>query len=358
MLAKKGKTGRLVTVPDGFHPGSEVANSSIMGYDQNEVYEGRGPLEAASIGYEMSPNDFALRCNIINVNDGIIVTHNGGNLETEAADVLIKYLNEKLASQYPGIVKFITGIQYRHLLIIKGGNKYVDCAPPHDHPNEEWKPLLVKPMEGVDAALLAGNSDKTPAEDVAENGGSLSDEYRMSAQQTADLLNELILKSQEILENHPFNVARKERGERMANIIEGATGLANTNYEGKAAAAIQALKDGDDFVYVHVEASDEAGHDGDLELKLKTIENLDQRLIKPIFDEVSTWDEPVCIAVLPDHPTPVEIRTHVKEPVPFIIYYPGIEPDSVEKYDEESCVSGSYGLLQLQDFMNAFMAIN
>ena len=113
------------------------------------------------------------------------------------------------------------------------------------------------------------------------------------------------------------------------------------------------MKDGDDFVYVHVEASDEAGHDGDLELKLKTIENLDQRLIKPIFDEVSTWDEPVCIAVLPDHPTPVEIRTHVKEPVPFIIYYPGIEPDSVEKYDEVSCVSGGYGMLQLQEFMNA-----
>ncbi len=281
MLAKMGKTGRLVTVPDGFHPGSEVANSSIMGYDQNEVDEGRGPLEAASIGYEMSPNDFALRCNIINVNDGIIITHNGGNLETEDADVLIKYLNEKLASLYPGIVKFITGIQYRHLLIIKGGNKYVDCAPPHDHPNEEWKPLLAKPMENVDAALLA-------AHDKDANGNAidpLADEYRMSAQQTADLLNELILKSQEILENHPFNVARKERGERMANIIwpwgggyrphmltlsqmypqikrgsvisavdlirgighyaglrniivEGATGLADTNYEGKAQACL------------------------------------------------------------------------------------------------------------------------
>ena len=386
MLAKKGKTGRLVTVPDGFHPGSEVANSSIMGYDQNEVYEGRGPLEAASIGYEMAPNDFALRCNIINVNDGIIVTHNGGNLETEDADVLIKYLNEKLASQYPN-VKFITGIQYRHLLIINGGNKYVDCAPPHDHPNEQWKPLLVKPLEGVDTSLLAGDND------------------HMSAQQTADLLNELILKSQELLENHPFNKARKERGERMANliwpwgggyrphmltlsqmypqikkgsvisavdlirgighyaglrniIVEGATGLANTNYEGKAQAAIQALKDGDDFVYVHVEASDEAGHDGDLELKLKTIENLDSRLIKPIYDEVSKWDEPVCIAVLPDHPTPVEIRTHVKEPVPFLIYYPGIEADDVDKYDEVSCVRGSYGLIQLQDFMNTFMAID
>ncbi len=380
MLAKKGKTGRLVTVPDGFLPGSEVANSSIMGYDQNEVYEGRGPLEAASIGYELEPTDLALRCNIINVQDGKIITHNGGNLETEDAKVLIKYLNDTLGKKYPD-VKFVTGIQYRHLLVVKHGNKHIDCAPPHDHPNEEWHKLMVKPV-------------------LPEIGG---DEGHISRRDTADLLNQLILESQELLENHPFNVARKERGERMANliwpwgggyrphmltlsqmypqikkgsvisavdlirgighyaglrniIVEGATGLANTNYEGKAAAAIQALKDGDDFVYVHVEASDEAGHDGDLELK--TIENLDQRLIKPIFDEVSTWDEPVCIAVLPDHPTPVEIRTHVKEPVPFIIYYPGIEPDSVEQYDEVSCVSGGYGMLQLQEFMNAFMAIN
>ena len=381
MLAKKGKTGRLVTVPDGFHPGSEVANSSIMGYDQNEVYEGRGPLEAASIGYELKPTDLALRCNIINVQDGKIITHNGGNLETKDADVLIKYLNDTLGKKYPE-VEFVTGIQYRHLLVVHHGNKHIDCAPPHDHPNEEWKPLLVKP-------IYTG-----PVE-----------EGHIAPKDTADLLNQLILESQELLENHPFNVARKERGERMANliwpwgggyrphmltlsqmypqikrgsvisavdlirgighyaglrniIVEGATGLADTNYEGKAQAAIEALKEGDDFVYVHVEASDEAGHDGDLELKLKTIENLDQRLIKSIYDEVSKWDEPVCIAVLPDHPTPVEIRTHVKEPVPFLIYYPGIESDSVEKYDEVSCVSGGYGLLQLQEFMNEFMKID
>lgn len=380
MLAKKGRTGRLVTVPDGFHPGSEVANSSIMGYDQNEVYEGRGPLEAASIGYELKPTDLALRCNIINVQDGRIITHNGGNLETKDAKVLIDYLNDTLGKKYPN-VKFITGIQYRHLLVVENGNKHIDCAPPHDHPNEEWKPLLVKPEEGA----------------VEEEG-------HMTASETANLLNQLILESKELLENHPFNVARKERGERMANliwpwgggyrphmltlsqmypqikhgsvisavdlirgighyaglrniIVEGATGLADTNYEGKAQAAIQALKEGDDFVYVHVEASDEAGHDGDLELKLKTIENLDQRLIKPIYDELSKWNEPVCFAILPDHPTPVEVRTHVKEPVPFIIYYPGIEPDDVETYDEVSCVRGYYGLLQLQEFMNTFMAI-
>ena len=139
--------------------------------------------------------------------------------------------------------------------------------------------------------------------------------------------------------------------------MDGATGLADTNYEGKAQAAIEAIRK-DDFVFLHIEASDEAGHDGDIELKLKTIENLDRRIVEPIYNEVKTWkDTPVCIAILPDHPTPVEIRTHVKEPVPFIIYYPGITPDSVQTYDEESTVSGSYGLLHLQQFMDTFMNI-
>jgi len=139
-------------------------------------------------------------------------------------------------------------------------------------------------------------------------------------------------------------------------IVEGATGLADTNYEGKAQAAIEALKT-DDFVFLHIEASDEAGHDGDLELKLQTIRNLDTRIVKPIYEEVSKWDEPVCIAVMPDHPTPVELRTHQDEPVPFIIWYPGITPDDVETYDEVACVSGTYGLLHLQEFMQAFMNI-
>jgi 2,3-bisphosphoglycerate-independent phosphoglycerate mutase len=138
--------------------------------------------------------------------------------------------------------------------------------------------------------------------------------------------------------------------------VEGATGLADTNYEGKAQAAIEALEN-DDFVFVHVEASDEAGHDGDLELKLKTIEYLDQRLIAPIYNKVESWDEPVCIAVLPDHLTPVEQRIHVGQPVPFLIWYRGIEPDEVQQYDEVSCVSGAYGLLKLHEFMHALMSI-
>lgn len=369
-LAREGRTGRLITIPEGFPPGSEVANTAILGYDLNEVYEGRGPLEAASIGYEMADDDLALRCNIITLGDGRIITHNGGNLETTDGDALISYLNEHLGNER---VRFITGIQYRHLLIIKGGNKHLVCAPPHDHPDDEWRPLMVKA--------------ETP-----------------EAQATADLLNDLILRSQELLPKHPYNIERARKGLRQANSIwpwsggyrpkmqtlmqqfpeiksgsvisavdlirgighyaglriievDGATGLADTNYEGKAMAAIDALKH-DDFVFVHVEASDEAGHDGDLELKLKTIEYLDQRLIAPIYREVQTWGEPVCMAVLPDHLTPVEKRIHVGQPVPFLIWHRDIEPDHVQHYDEVACVSGGYGLLRLRQFMETIMSIH
>lgn len=380
MLAKNGRTGRLITVPEGFPPGSEVANTAILGYDLNKVYEGRGPLEAASIGYDMQPDDFAIRCNIITLEDGKIITHNGGNLQTEDARKLIDYLNETLArpiNEEAGFerVKFICGIQYRHLLIIKGGSKHIVCNPPHDHPNEEWKPLLV----------------------TAEKG------YEHEAEETVELINKLILRSQELLPRHAYNLEKAAQCERQANSIwpwsggyrpsmktlmeqypqvktgavisavdliqgigkyaglriikvPGATGLADTNYEGKAQAAIEALKK-DDFVFVHVEATDEAGHDGDLELKLRAINYLDQRLIKPIVEATKLMSEPVCIAVLPDHPTPVEMRIHVNEPVPFIIYYNGIEPDEVEHYDEVSCTNGGYGLLRLNEFMQTLMKI-
>lgn len=380
MLAKNGRTGRLITIPEGFQPGSEVANTAILGYDLNEVYEGRGPLEAASIGYDMRADDMAMRCNIITLTDGRIKNHHGGHLTTEQSDILIKYLDRQLGNED---IKFITGIQYRHLLIIRGGNKHIVCAPPHDHPEEEWRQLMVRPEHGWE---------------------NRRDGDRMTAQQTADIINTLILKSQQLLEQHPFNKERAAQQKDAANSIwpwsggyrpkmdtlqqmypqikegdvisavdlirgigryaglnrvtvEGMTGLADTNYENKAQAAIDMLRQ-HDFVYLHVEASDEAGHDGDLELKLKTIENLDRRIVKPVYEEVSTWtDTPVCIAILPDHPTPVELRIHVAEPVPFIIWHPGITPDGVETYDEVSCVSGSYGLLRLEEFMNKFMEL-
>ncbi len=377
LLARKGRTGRLITVPEGFPPGSEVANTAILGYDLNEVYEGRGPLEAASIGYEMADDDLALRCNIITLEDGHIITHNGGNLQTEDGDKLIGYLNDTLGSDR---VRFITGIQYRHLLVIKGGNKHIVCAPPHDHPNEPWQPLLVKAEEGYAETEQTG---------------------RLTPQETADLINDLIIRSQQLLPQHPYNKERASQGKRQANSIwpwsggyrpsmktimqlwpqvhsgsvisavdlirgighyagldivkvDGATGLSDTNYEGKAQAAIDALRT-QDFVFLHVEASDEAGHDGDLELKIRTIEDFDNRIVRTIYEEVSQWDEEVCIAILPDHFTPVEMRIHVGDPVPFLIWHRSIKPDDVDRYDEVSCVGGAYGMLRLQEFMQTFM---
>ncbi len=369
LLARLGRNGRLTTVPKGFHPGSEVANLSVLGYNLPKVYEGRGPLEAASIGVDLQPGEMAMRCNLICVEGEILKNHSSGHITTEDSDVLIKYLQEQLGNDR---VRFHTGVQYRHLLVIKGGNKQIDCTPPHDVPLKPFRPLLVKP--------------ETP-----------------EAEETAALINDLILRSQELLKNHPLNLQRVAEGKDPANSIwpwspgyrpqmetlsdmfpevrsgavisavdlirgigyyaglrkievEGATGLYDTNYENKVAAALEALKT-DDFVYLHIEASDEAGHEGNVELKLRTIENLDRRAVGPIYEALKSWDEPVAIAVLPDHPTPCEFRTHTDEPVPFTIWYPGIEPDSVQAYDEASAKEGAYGLLKEDEFIRAFMKV-
>jgi 2,3-bisphosphoglycerate-independent phosphoglycerate mutase len=255
-----------------------------------------------------------------------------------------------------------------------------------------WRPLLVQP--DLEAEKKSGKNT------------------RLSAQQTADLINELIVKSQQLLAAHPFNQQRIAEGKDPANSIwpwaggyrphmvpltqtfpqirrgavitavdlirgigslaglrvinvPGATGLYDTNYEGKAQAAIDALKT-DDFVYLHIEASDEAGHEGDRDLKIKTVEYLDQRAIKPIYEAVKDWGrkgtatesmEPVCIAVLPDHPTPVAHRTHTNEPIPFLIYAPDIEADGVQVFDEDSCRQGVYGTLEKDGFIRALMDI-
>ena len=366
-LAELGVTGRLKTVADGFHPGSEVANMSVLGYDLPTVYEGRGVLEAASIGYDLQPGEMAMRCNLVCVEGETLKNHSAGHISTQEADELIHFLNERLGSE---CIHFFTGVSYRHLLVIKGGDKRLNCTPPHDIPLQPFRPFLIQA-------------------EVSE------------AQDTADLLNDLIFKSQQLLPAHPVNQKRLAEGKDPANSIwpwspgyrpqmeplserfpqvkrgavisavdlirgigryaglrhievEGATGLYDTNYEGKAAAALDALRT-DDFVYLHVEASDEAGHEGDVSLKIKTIENLDSRIVGPVSEAVQHWDEPVAIAVLPDHPTPCKLRTHTAEPVPFLIYRPGIEPDEVQTYDEAACRAGSYGHLKGNEFINAFM---
>lgn len=375
-LASHGRCGLLKTVPDGFHPGSEVANSSILGYDQHVVYEGRGPLEAASIGVKLEDGDLALRCNLVCIEGDTLKNHSCGRLETEEGDVLIRYLNEHLANDR---VHFYTGVQYRHLLIIKGGNKHIQCTPPHDIPGQPWRDHQIQ-AESVSDGFPFGDN-------------------RLSPEETAALLRDLVRRSQELLPKHELNKERAREGKDMAssiwpwgggyrpqmiplterflqihrgsvitavdlirgigryaglNVINvpGATGLYDTNFEGKAQAAIDAFRNGDDFVYLHVEASDEAGHDGSIPLKLQTIEDLDHRLIQPILTELK--DE-VAIALLPDHPTPCAHRTHTVEPIPFCIYYPGIEPDSVQAFDEDAAKDGAYGLLEGDEFIELFM---
>jgi 2,3-bisphosphoglycerate-independent phosphoglycerate mutase len=366
-LAKKGNSGLLATIPEEMHPGSEVANLSVLGYDPVKVLEGRGSLEAASMGIDIRPDEMAMRCNLICIEEGKIKNHSGGHISSEEAGILIHYLNEKLQNER---LQFFPGVSYRHLLKLKGGDKNLNCTPPHDVRGTEFRNVLIEA--------------KIP-----------------EAQSTAAYLNELIIRSQQLLENHPVNRKRKAEGKDPANSIwpwspgykprmkplnevypirtgavisavdlvkgigiyaglesidvPGATGLFDTNYEGKAQAALKALKE-KDFVYLHVEASDEAGHDGDVQLKVKTIENLDARILKIIGEETEKWNEPVTIAVLPDHPTPCRIKTHTATPVPFVIYKPGNSPDCVEKYDEFSARKGKYGLLKGNEFINEFFS--
>jgi len=366
-LATMGKTGSLITIPDDMPPGSEVANLGVLGYDIHEVFEGRAVLEAASMGVSIEENDLALRCNLICIEEGKIKNHSAGHITTEESMVLIDTLQKELGSDR---IQFYPGVSYRHLLVIKNGVNNVKCTPPHDVPGTPYGEVMVR------------------ENDTGKHSG------------TADLLNSLILESQKILEEHPINISRRDEGKDPANSIwmwspgkkpnmktfnelfgikkgavisavdliqgigvyagfdvikvEGATGLHNTNYEGKAKAAVDALKEVD-IVYLHIEASDEAGHEGDVPLKIKTIEYLDRRIVKYVWEETAKMDEDVAIAIIPDHPTPCALRTHTREAVPFVIYKPGEEGDSVKQYDEFSVREGAYGVLKGNEFIRALL---
>ena len=365
-LAEHGQSGMLKTVPESMHPGSEIANMAVLGYDVEKVFEGRGVIEAASMGVELEPGDMGLRCNLITIEDEKIKNHSAGHISTEEAAELIDFLNEKLGNER---IKFYPGVSYRHLLVIKGGIKDFKCTPPHDVPGTPFRRVLPEAKKS-------------------------------ESETTSNLVTELIEKSQKLLADHPVNLKRKEAGKAPANSIwpwspgykpamptlremfgiersavisavdliqgigvyagmqvikvEGATGLYDTNYEGKAKAAVQALNE-NDLVYLHIEASDEAGHEGDVELKTRTIEYLDYRVVKYILEETKKMDDEVAIAILPDHPTPCALKTHTREPVPFTIYKPGKEPDGVKVYDEFDPRKGVLGLLRGDEFIREFL---
>ena len=355
-IAVRGRSGLIKTVPDEITPGSDAAICSVLGYDPRHYCTGRGPLEAPSRGIKLSEKDAAYRCNLITEKDGVIVDYSAGHITTGEATPLIAAIKE--AFDEPNQIEFYSGLDYRHLLILRNfpNPENINCTPPHDATNIKVSEVMPKA--------------KMP-----------------QAKKAAQLLIDLIEGSRDILRSNPINLAREKAGRRPANLIwlwgggkkpsmptfkekfgvkaavisavdlvkgigtyagmkiinvQGATGLDNTNYEGKADAALKALIN-NDLVFVHVEAPDEAGHCKDFKLKVRTIEDLDKRLIGRILDGLK---EPFAVAILPDHPTPVSIGTHSRDPVPFSIASPFLKPDGVKKFDEKSAEKGAFGLVE------------
>ncbi len=350
-IAKHGKCGVAKTVPENMPAGSDVANLSIMGYDPARYYSGRGPLEAASIGITLEKDDIAFRCNLITEKDGMIADYSAGHISSEEARSLIEAVDRELGNA----CKFHAGVSYRHLLVMKKGEK-AECTPPHD---------------------VVGQS----VDDVLPRG------------EDSDILIALIKASKPILEKHVVNMNRRKDGKNTANLIwpwgqgkapdmprfvklfgvsgsiisavdllkgigkyagldvinvPGATGYLDTNFSGKAAYALKSLE-GHDFVLVHVEAPDEAGHMGNIEAKIKAIEDFDEKVVGGMLNELAGDYR---IMVLPDHFTPISVRTHTKEPVPFAIYSSTESADYVDRFDEFAAKEGVFGLVEGHRLMN------
>lgn len=367
-VVRKGRCGQFVTVEPDMPPGSEIANLTVLGYDPKTCYQGRGVLEAASLGIALKPTDIAMRCNLICVEKGKIKNHSAGHISTEEANKLIVKINTELSDEN---IRFFPGLSYRHLLVLSSGSADLECYPPHDNVGKPISEVLIKPL-------------------------------KPKAKPTADLLNDLVLRSNEILTRHTVNQERRRVGKDEANYIwpwspgrkpqmetleeryglkgavisavdlingigiyagmdvipvEGATGLWDTNYEGKADACIRSLQD-HDFVYCHVEATDEAGHSKDLDLKIKTIEYLDQRLVARVMQGLDNKRIEAVVSVLPDHATPVEYGNHVKDPVPVAIWDPRKPADIVTAFDENATKAGILGLMHGKQFIEAVLGID
>ncbi|HPW55818.1 MAG: cofactor-independent phosphoglycerate mutase [Thermoanaerobaculaceae bacterium] len=374
-VARRGRVGLFQTIEPGWPLGSDVANLSVLGYDGPRAVQGRAVLEAAAMGVELGPEDVALRCNLIAIEGGRIKNHSAGHIDSDEAAEIVRDLDTELGGgrgRFP--VTFHPGVSYRHLLVLRGGwaDPAVVCAPPHDHVGEKLGELLPSPRTDSPAA-----------------------------QRTAERLVELYTDALPILASHPVNARRRAAGKDVAGAIwtwspgrrptmatmqerfgvkgavisavdllrglgrlagmtvievPGATGLWDTNYEGKAQQALEALAD-HDFVYVHVEASDEASHARDLALKIRCLEMLDERLVRHVLAGVRARGLQAVISVLPDHPTPVSTGAHASDPVPVAIWDPRLPPDAVQGYDEVQAAAGSLGMLRGDEFIRLALGL-
>lgn len=356
-LARLGRSGLATTVPDGFPPGSDVANLSVAGYDPRRYYTGRAPLEAASMGVQLNEGDIAFRCNLVTIEDGIMKDYSAGHISTEEARELIGALKPLMPGE-----RLYAGVSYRHLLVLPKGADAV-CTPPHDIsdrpvagylPQGEGSDVLLKLMEEA-KPILAGHpvnrkrlaANKRPANAIWLWGQG----PRPSMPTIPDLsgLTGAMISAVDLLRGIAVYA-----GLEVID-VPGATGTIDTNFAGKVNGAIDALSR-HDFAYLHIEAPDEASHEGDLDQKIHAIELLDQRVVGPVVERLEKSGEEWRILLLPDHATPISIKTHSNEPVPFVIMGKGIEPDDVDCYDEQSAKKGGYGRVDATDLMGMLAA--
>jgi 2,3-bisphosphoglycerate-independent phosphoglycerate mutase len=358
-IAKRGASGLFKTIPNNMGAGSDIANLSIMGYDPKKYYTGRGPLEAASMGVEIGEKDLVFRCNIITEKNGRIKDYSAGHISSSEAEELLK----AASNAFSDVGEFYSGISYRHIFVLRNSSNDIISTPPHDALDGKISRHLLKPKDSPIAAML----------------------------------NEMMLNSREVLSKHPINLRRMEEGKKPGNMlwlwgqgtrpkmepleekyglrgavvsavdvikglgrcigmdilkVEGATGYYDTNYEGKARTALHALRERD-YVYVHVEAIDEASHAGDLEMKIKALEDFDSRLVGEILNGLQEFNDPTTIGLLPDHATPIEVRTHVRDAVPFVIM--GGKKDDTRAFDEASAKKGFHGQVEGEEFMESLL---
>jgi 2,3-bisphosphoglycerate-independent phosphoglycerate mutase len=351
-LARQGRSGLARTVPEGFAPGSDVANLSVVGYDPAECYTGRAPLEAAAMNVHLGPDDIAFRCNFVTIENGLMKDYSAGHISTEEGQELI----EALAPLMPG-QRLYPGVSYRNLLVLQVGAR-AECTPPHDisgQPVEEHLPrgqdseLLVALMEAARPVLERHQvnrrrmaAGKRPANAIWLWGQGPAPAMPSFAEKCG--LSGAMISAVDLLKG-----IGRYAGLEVID-VPGATGNIDTNYQGKVDAALEALKSRD-FVYLHIEAPDEAGHEGEIDLKVRAIELFDEKVVGPVLQALEKSGEDWRVLLMPDHATPISIKTHSSDPVPFTIAGSGIEPDGVESFDELAAQRGEYGLVEATELV-------
>jgi len=358
-IAKNGLLGQAKTIPEKMTPASDVANLSILGYDPKKYYSGRGPLEAANLGVELEEDDIAFRCNLITAGADTLLDYSAGHIKTKEAEKLIKFIDQKLGTNK---MRFFPGVSYRHLLLVKRGAELklenLKCRAPHDItgqkinknlPKGENADVIIKLMRDS-REILAGHEINHVRLDLKENPANMIWLWGQGKKPNIPkFINKYGLSGSVISAVDLIKGLGRILGLDVIN-VPGATGYYDTNYQGKAKAGIKSL-DKNDFVFVHVEAPDEAGHNGDLREKLTAIERFDQLIVGP-FLKYCEKREDFRILVLPDHATPVSLKTHVSDLIPFAIYGKDIQKGDFSAYNEkeaqksELCFKNGYQLME------------